>query len=296
MHPAEVSIVADSISAHDKRITTFKLRYWRGIHSELMTHRGLSKCAGSSRARPSQGIIDQVANNPWGPLHWGKNQPGMQADVELTGEDLEQAKANWAVLAKQAAQGAQIMLNNGLHKQIVNRILEPYTFIDVVLTGTEFNNFFALRDHEAADPTIRDLAVRMKQARDASTPKLLGYKDWHLPFIVEDDYTMAQDHLREGNLMPSKEALEALLVKISVARCARTSYKAFDGNVAPIEKDLELYNKLIESQPMHATPAEHQAQPDILIAKDLWGNKKLHGNLVGWRQFRKSLPNEFVPG
>lgn len=296
MHPAEVSIVADSISAHDKRITTFKLRYWRGIHSELMTHRGLSKCAGSSRARPSQAIIDQVRNDPWGPLHWGKNQPGMQASEEISETEIEEIKSCWRSAANGAADYAQILLNNNLHKQVVNRLLEPFTFIDVVLTGTEFNNFFALRDHEAADPTIRDLAVRMKQARDDSTPKLLGYKDWHLPFISEDDYVIAQDYLREGNLMPSKEALEALLVKISVARCARTSYKAFDGTVSPIEKDLQLYQTLVVESPLHASPAEHQAQPDILIANDLWANKKLHGNLVGWRQYRKSLDNEFVPG
>ena len=83
MHLAEVEIVADSISSHNKRITTFKLRYWRGIHAEFMTHRVFSRNAGSSRARPSQAIIDQVRNDPWGPLEWGVNKPGMQAEEEV---------------------------------------------------------------------------------------------------------------------------------------------------------------------------------------------------------------------
>lgn len=262
-----------------------------------MTHHALSKSAGSSRARPSKAIIEQVRNDPWGPVAWGKNEPGMQANTQLEGEELQQAYANWHWLARKAADGAEVLMNNGLHKQICNRPLEPYTFIDVVLTGTEFNNFFALRVHEAADPTIYDLAKRMQDAMANSTPKLLGSKCWHLPFINEDDYIMAEGFIKERDqLIPNKEQLDEVLLKVSVARCARTSYKAFDGKVASIEQDLDLYNKLIMSQPMHASPAEHQARPDILIADGLWANRMDHGNLVGWRQYRKMLPNEYVPG
>lgn len=300
MHHAQVEVVADSISTSGKRITTFKARYWRGIHSELMTHRSLSKCAGSSRARPSQAIIDQVESNPWGPLEFGSNQGGMQAGALFEGDQLKRAEMEWKIAAICAAKNAQVMADLGLHKQVVNRVLEPYTYIDVVITGTEFNNFFALRIHEAADPTIRDLAVRMKAAKDDSTPKLLGEDDWHLPFIQEDDYGIARGYLKSGGQLPSKQELDALLIKISVARCARTSYKAFGGSVQPIEKDLELYNKLVGSQPLHATPAEHQAQPDDFRNEgdndDGWLESSLHGNFVGWKQYRKMLPNEYVPG
>lgn len=296
MHLAEVEIVADSISRHNKRITTFKLRYWRGVHAEVMTHRAFSRNAGSSRARPSQAIIDQVRNDPWGPLEWGVNKPGMQAEEEI--KNIKEAQDCWRWAAQQAADAAQDLMDLGLHKQIVNRVLEPFTFIDVVVTATEFNNFFTLRIDEAADPTIFELAVKMKEAFDASTPKLLSSKDWHLPFILEDDYIIAQDFLKEGDLLPTKKQINELLIKISVARCARTSYKAFDGTTSPIEKDLELYDKLLSAAPLHASPAEHQACPDIGFGESgtVWAHKAEHGNFVGWRQFRKMLPNEYVPG
>lgn len=293
MHHAEVSVVLDSISKDNVRLTTFQLRYWRGIHAELMTHRVFSRNAGSSRARPSQGIIDQVYNDPWGPLHWGKNEAGMQASQELSAEEIAQAKHNWRTLAAKVAQGAQNMLNNGLHKQVVNRVLEPYTYIDVLVTATDYNNWFALRDDDAADPTIRDLAVRMRQARDASTPQLLSLKQWHMPYINSEDGAAAFAYLGED---ASAEEVNALLLQISVARCARISYKAFDGTASSIDKDLDLYNKLLASAPLHASPAEHQALPDHLIGDHLWAHPKEHGNFTGWRQYRKMLPNEYVPG
>lgn len=297
MNHAQVTIIADSISTVFKRITTFQLRYWRGIHAEVMTHRNLAKNAGSSRARPSAAIIKQVMNDPWGPVEWGINEPGMQASKTLTGVNAAAAEVSWAMSAVDAAESATTLLNLNLHKQIVNRVLEPYTYIDVVLTGTDFNNFFTLRDHPDADPTIRDLAVRMKAAMAAATPKHLAVGEWHMPFITDDDWLIGEGFLLERNgIKPLKDELTNLMLSISVARCARTSYKAFDGNVAPIEKDLELFMKLLGSQPLHASPAEHQATPDLLDDNELWLNKHEHGCLTGWRQFRKTLPNEFVPG
>ena len=140
------TVVADSINRQGNRLTTFQLRYWRGIHSELMTHRKFSRCAGSSRARPSQAIIDQVRSTPWGPPSWGANQPGMQANAELSPEKTLIAKATWVHAANNAAAQALLLLREGAHKQIVNRLLEPFTFIDVIVSGTEYNNWWALRD------------------------------------------------------------------------------------------------------------------------------------------------------
>lgn len=296
MHPAQVKIVADSISRDGKRITTFQLRYWRGIHSEFMTHHAIAKNAGSSRARPSLAIIEQVRSDPWSPLHWGKNMPGMQAAEELTGDELAGVQRMWAESAMDAARNATIMMNYGAHKQIVNRILEPYTFIDVVATATEWNNFFALRVHPAADPTIFDLASQMKEAFLKNTPKILSQRQWHTPFIELDDWQAAEDYLNQHGTINGLADIQDLIIKISVARCARTSYKAFDGNVASVADDLRLYKQLIESTPMHASPAEHQAQPDFLIGDNLWANRKLHANFVGWKQYRKTLANECVPG
>ena len=304
MHNAVVSVIADSNSTHVPRITTFQLRYWRPIHSELMTHRKFSRSAGSSRARPSKAIIEQVMNDPWGPLHWGKNQPGMQANTELDHSNKSTAVDIWRYSAQQAAKEAQRLLDLGAHKQIVNRILEPYTYIDVVVTATEYNNWFALRDHADAQPEIADLAQRMKAAMDASTPKFLKPGEWHLPYITENDWAEAYLFLKKNRVTrdePSQGELISLLRNISAARCARVSYKAFDGTVASIESDLDLCDKLMKAELVHASPFEHQARPDYLISnsgslKQKWAEPHLHGNFTGWCQHRKLISNEYIPG
>ena len=294
----QVNVVADSISVFDKRLTTFQLRYWRGIHSELMTHRKFSRCAGSSRARPSQAIINQVRDTPWGPPNWGANQPGMQADKELPPEKILQAKGIWSQAAQAAAVQAQLLLHEGAHKQIVNRILEPFTFIDVVVTSTEYNNWWALREDEGADPSIRLLAKSMHEAFDASTPKLLRVGDWHLPFVdIEKETAAVIEFLQNQNATHHITPMEVMKVlqKVSAARCARTSYRNFDGTVAPIEDDVVLFKKLVSSTLVHASPLEHQATPDAWI-DNKWAHPNMHGNFTGWVQHRKLIHNEYVPG
>lgn len=304
MHLPKATVVADSISAQGKRLITFQLQYWRPIHSELMTHRVFSRSAGSSRARPVKAIIEQVRNDPWGPLHWGQNQSGMQAHEELTGDELIAAKAAWLMAAKRAADSAEEMLTLNLHKQATNRTLEPYTYIDVVVTSTSYNNWYALRNHPAAQPEIKFLAETMKAAAGDSEPTLLQPGEWHLPFIL---FKEIQQY---GGLSDP----DGILRRISTARCARTSYKSFDGTVATVAQDSTLFNKLMAEQPLHASPAEHQATPDTqslykvsrlhpvtqdeeLIQLGLdWDKPNYHGNLDGWIQFRKLLPNEYVPG
>lgn len=292
---ASAIIIADSISPEGIRLTTFQLQYWRPIHSELMTHRVFSRNAGSSRARPSKAIIEQVCNDPWGPIHWGANEPGMQANAELEGIGLRDAQSGWKLAAKAAAEAANTLNAVGAHKQIVNRLLEPFTYIDVVLTATDFANWFALRDHADAQPEIRELAQLMREVYDHSTPTLLQPGQWHLPYISEEDFYTAGEYAGSTN---SQVILE-LLKKASAARCARVSYKLHDGSKTDFAKDLELFDRLLVSQPLHASPAEHQATPDIWDGDRHhaeWSNPSEHGNFRGWRQFRKQLPNEFVAG
>lgn len=296
MHNAEVEKVLDSVGPFGQRLTTYKLRYWRGIHSEFMTHREFSRNAGSSRARPSQAIIDQVDSDPWGPLHWGANEKGMQATQELSQDDLDRAKIRWKNCAIMAAAGAKALMDLGLHKQVVNRVLEPYTYIDVVVTSSNYANWFALRDHKDADPTIRDLAARMLEEHNRTPPKYLNWDDYHLPFIVPGDANNVINQLTcNGTLrkVPTKEEINNLLMKVSAARCARTSYKAFDGTVATIDQDLDLFNKLVTADLVHASPTEHQAWPDM-SRNGKWLNEELHGNFKGWCQFRKTIPNEYI--
>ena len=314
MKLATAVVIADSISDQGIRITTFQLRYWRAIHAELMTHRVFSRNAGSSRARPSKAIIEQVAHDPWGPIVWGLNEPGMQAN-NLADIDVEmQSLWSWRNIAKRAANSATVLLNLGLHKQIVNRVLEPFTYIDVVVTATDYANWFALRLDKDAQPEIQQLAQAMKDAMDASEPVLLSPGEWHLPYITTNDYAEAQNHISYVISKDRPETLLDLLKKISAARCARTSYKAFDGKVASIDDDLALFDKLVSGNLKHASPTEHQATPDIEIGfrnidpstqtredpyglcESIWKNPKLHANFRGWIQYRKTIPNEFIAG
>ena len=292
MTQATAVIIADSISPDGIRLTTFQLRYWRALHSELMTHRVFSRNAGSSRARPSKAIIEQVRTAPWGPIHWGANQPGMQASAQLEEATIQRAKKMWLFGAERAAMTAEALLGINAHKQIVNRLLEPFTYIDVVLTATDFANWFALRDHPDAQPEIQELARLMKAEYETSLPKELSVGEWHLPYIEDADWEAAYDLCKINRLTrdePSyKEKLE-IVRKISVARCARVSYKAFDGTHSPIEKDIELFNQLLVSQPLHASPAEHIASPDVLV-DNAWEQQHLHGNFYGWLQYRRMIP------
>lgn len=286
MHRAQAKVILDSISPEGIRLTTVQVRFWRPMLPELNTHRAISKNAGSSRARPSKAIIDQVRNDPWGPIHWGKNQAGMQAREELP-LDLDRiAKSIWRRAAEDASHDAESMLSLGAHKQIVNRLLEPYTYVDVLLTATDWANFFALRLHEDAQPEMQDLAQAIKGAIDASEPELLHPGEWHLPYVQEWEW-----ELFWGTDSYSLDDLK----RLSVSRCAKISYTAFDGTVEPIEKELARYSRLMESQPCHSSPSEHQATPDDGVRGE-WHSPHLHGNLYGWIQLRKTLPNEYVPG
>jgi hypothetical protein len=259
-------VIADSIGTNGKRITTLQLSYHRYIHSEFMTHRMFSRNASSSRAIPTAKLIEQVRNNPVMPVFWGKNQAGMQAREELTGDELAEAKGEWCLAAISAADHAEYMAELGCHKQIVNRILEPFLPINVIVTATEWDNFFELRDHQDAQPEIQELARCMKVAMQESEPEFNG---WHLPYIENDKIDCTKYEFD-------------YLAKISASRCARVSYLKHDGTQSTIEEDLTLFDKLVNSKPAHASPVEHQAYFDP--ARESSRNFK-----GGWVQFRDVL-------
>jgi thymidylate synthase ThyX len=277
-------IIADSISPTGQRITTFQLRYQRFFHSEFLTHRVFSRNASSSRAIPISKMIEQVRNDCAMPIHWGKNQSGMQAKTELETELRKKAIEHWVTASQLAADIAEEMSAIGLHKQVANRILEPFQYIEVVLTATDFANWFELRHHEDAQPEIYELARLMKIAQDESTPRLLQPGEWHLPYITDE----------ERLSMPTN-----LLLNVSAARCCRVSYLRHDGSAPDIRKDLELCEMLVGARPLHASPFEHQATPDELNPwysawlKGKWKSPHQHGNFDGWVQHRKIIESKF---
>ncbi|MDR5839295.1 FAD-dependent thymidylate synthase [Caballeronia sp. LZ034LL] len=293
-----VKVIADSISPSGQRLSTMQLRYPRFIHAEFMTHRMFSRNASSSRAIPVERIIRDIQEDPAVPVHWGANQSGMQAREELDSEAKLLASCHWFDAMDDTIKQVQELVKLGLHKQVANRLLEPWSHINVVVTATDWANFFALRCHPDAQPEIQQLAQTMQHALLLSTPRLLVPGEWHLPYVEVDDYQEAVRYLQQGRVtrdMPSQEEVAHVLRKVSTARCARVSYLTHDGRKTTLVEDIELHNKLVEAEPLHASPAEHQATPDEKFT-NVWANAQLHGNFVGWCQHRKMLPNEFVAG
>ena len=286
----EAKIIADSISAAGKRITTMQVKFHRFILPEFNTHRVFSRNFSSSRAIPTTKLLEQVRTQPALPVHWGKNQAGMQAAQELDEITREGVKSQWIQAAHHAAHYAESMSLLGTHKQIVNRAIEPWLWAHGVVTATEFDNWDELRAHEDAQPEIHELALRMIEARNASTPRLLEPGQWHLPYITDEE-------LEDPFYKIEANANSNMLAKISAARCCRVSYLKHDGTKANKDEDLFLFQRLAGAVPLHASPLEHQATPDILVAAprgqmSSWQDESLHGNLKGWIQYRKLWERE----
>lgn len=276
-------IVCDSVAPSGIRLTTFVLTYPRFIHAEFMTHRMFSRNASSSRAIPVNKQIQMVLDNPVVPLAFTKNQKGMQGGQALTGPDEYAAKKAWIEAMYLAVDQAKILADLQVHKQYANRVLEPYAHITVVCTATDFNNFFALRCHEAAQPEIHVLADLMYAEYNKSIPNKIHNNSWHLPFIGNEELAETRVFCKSNQGF----GITRTLIKRSVARCARVSYLNHDGTKSIIEQDVQLYERLVGSAPIHASPAEHQAK----AAKD---PKKYSGNFRGWVQYRKTLSNENI--
>lgn len=281
-------IVADSVSPLGVRLVTMQLMYPRFIHSEIMTHRVFSRNAASSRAIPVKKMLEQVQNDPAGPVWWGKNQPGMQAREELEHWEPRQeqfydghrnqsmtvysprdlAIQEWKAAAQSAVEHAKRLEKLGVHKQIVNRILEPWQWMQTIVTSTEWDNFYTLRRHPDAQPEFKVLADTMWGAMEASTPKVLNLEQWHLPYVNDAE-----------TLLDNKLASLEEIKKWSVARCARVSYLNHDKSEPDFDKDETLHDQLLTSG--HFSPFEHQAKPGSF--------GKFYGNFKSWMSYRYEL-------
>ena len=284
-------IIKDSVNIDTNRITTFELEYPRFIHAELMTHRQFSRNAASSRAVPVANMIKHVELNPAEPVSWGQNQPGMRADTQL--DDTQQALAQhtWRSASASACEWARLLSSQGVHKQIVNRVTEPFQIMKTIVTATEYLNWFWLRCHADAQPEIKQLADCMRLALQKSDAELLLPGDWHVPY-VNTGFTggIQTFSSTSGTKLSLADAL-----KVSASCCAQVSYRREDDSLA---KAQSIYDKLIVSEPAHASPVEHQATPMPDIAEWEWPTGVTHqdaagdywsANFCGWIQNRKLL-------
>lgn len=276
-------ILLDSINRSNDRLTTFEITIPRFILAEFNTHRMLSRNSASSRAIPVEKILKRIESDPFIPEYWGKNQKGMQAHESLSEEDSSAARKNWIDARNNALESARQLLKNGVHKQLANRILEPFLWQTIIASATEWQNFFGLRGHPDAQPEFKRIALMMKEAYDSSSPSLIEDGEWHLPLIGIDEEDLAACH----EVANSYQDSDRMLAFISAGRCARVSYLTHDGKRNPRE-DIKLASRLLEDG--HMSPLEHVACADSSM-------KKYVGNFKGFLQFRKTIPYEdiFVP-
>lgn len=309
-------ILSSQLIGHPHRLDTILATYPRWIHAEGRTHRALriaeglevlpptpslmedpllSRNAASSRAIPVAKMIEDILSDPAVPVFWGKNVAGMQANEELPKHLASKARDIWLSSMHAAIAHARAMVALGIddaerpigaHKQIVNRMLEPYMHIRVLVSATEWSNFLALRIHEAAEPHIQLLAREIKACLDLPAMQELRPGDWHLPFVDESDKNFARDNFPQNQL--------DYLRKLSTARCASTSYLTVDSKPMLPSVAEALHDKLVGASPLHASPAEHPAQADEkgTLFNATWRNAGQHRNYVGFRQYRAMLPND----
>lgn len=282
----KAEIIADSKNEFGNRITTFVLTFPRIVLAEFNTHRMISKNSASSRAIPFKKMLEMVQTNPFIPIKWMKDHKGMQGNEYYHyPSDILECQKLWKQARDKAIESAESLAylykgvtgvpDNGVTKQICNRLLEPFMWHTVICTGTEWENFFALRAHEAAEIHIQDLAYKMLDTYNNSTPKQLKAGQWHIPF---------GDKIDSARLIPlepenqDEDVFDQLAIKIATARCARVSYLNFEGK-DDYEADIKLHDNLLASG--HASPTEHCA----ICTND----SKYYGNFKGFKQYRKIL-------
>lgn len=330
----KATVICDSISETGKRILSYEIENPRIILAEENTHRMLSKNSASSRAIPFEKMKGQLTGRP---VRFGAANRGMQdggehnAKVELLqlGERSVDGAYNpytlkvsaeeaWEFAKHNASYFAEAFYKAGYHKQVYNRLTEPFQMMKTVVTGTEFENFFWLRKHDAADPTFEHLAWCMWQAREQSTPQLLKAGEWHLPYVgTRTGKFHDLEYFIEGEGRLSLE--EA--IKVSCARSCAVSFRNTDYG---LEKSCEVYGRLTEDEHIHGSAFEHCATPmqdthvtykreqhgyegcvNMPDVPSTWQEGVTHmdrdgnlwsGNFKGWIQYRKLVPGENYAG
>lgn len=305
----QAKIILDSIGPNGIRLTSVQMTYPRFIHAEFMTHRDRARNAASSRAIPwkklkpgvklssedAVGLGDylghyidncmmkMIMTEPVVPLSFDGEQQGMQSAGPI--ENQAEAQRIWLEARDAAVKYADQLATLGVHKSLCNRIVEPWMWITVLCTATQWGNFFRLRCHPAAEKHFQLIASMTRNAIRNSMPTRLKSGEWHCPYLLESE----QRDLK--NAVHSKDEVAVdRLKKYSVARCARLSYLTHDGTINP-DNDMKLVNKLLappgdpDEEVMHASPFEH-------VAEATNDARLRSGPFIGWKQFRKEFPNE----
>lgn len=268
----EVKVLADSVSRDGVRLVTLCCTYPRIIHSELMTHRVFGRNAASSRAIPPEKTIERVRDHPFVPDFY-RRVKGMGHGPPLNEHDAELATTAWLNARDKVVQNCLVLLDLDVDKASINRLLEPFSWITTIITATEWSNFLALRQPSNDDPVpqldfparaeFQIIARMMRDAMRGSTPRELGFGDWHLPLVSDEEAIV-------GLLDHSK----TLWPRVSAGRCARVSFDTHDRYEDP-EASLERFARLSGSA--HWSAMEHSARP---MSGDDWKDDLLRHKIT----------------
>lgn len=301
-------VIADSISAYTgKRLTTFEIVCHRFILAEVNTHKMLSKNSASSRAIPIKAAIEEIQKNTAYPVEWRKNQSGMVAAESLDDATASKAKGIWTEVRDYVTNKVQELSDLGLHKQWVNRLQENFSYQKIIITGTEWDNFFWLRICPTAQPEINQLAKLMLDAYNKSTPQVLYEGEWHTPYVfsARNENFILKYYDTDGQEISLDTAL-----KVSASCCAQVSYRKLDDSLDKANKVFDMLNlgSVSEDAKSHSSPVEHSGTP---IRFGIFKNNKYlpftwqegithvnkngefgSGNLYGFVQYRQLIANE----
>jgi len=298
----EARVIADSISPQGDRLTTFILTFPRIILAEFNTHRMFSRNSASSRAIPFEKMVKSVQDNPFIPIAWQKDHKGMQGSEYVTSEEEIQRRIDiWLTSRDWAIKTAKYLYQEDVTKQLCNRLLEPFMWHTVIMTsGKEgLENFFDLRDHEAAEIHIQELARKMKEVYNESKPKQLQAGEWHIPFGDNIIMSILDQH-EIAYKFPNIKSINDLKIQIATARCARVSYTVVgeEGKEPNYDNDLKLHDRLLESG--HFSPFEHCAKvmSDTEYSNFVKGDTskaKQGSNIYGWcNNFKGFIPYRYL--
>jgi len=276
MFKPSAQIIADSVNTSSDRLTTFVIKFHRFILPEFNTHRANSRSFQSSRACPVSKMISSVLADEVYPLHWGKNQKGMVAFEEIDGIGQLEASDIWDMARNDMIKHVKALLKIDVHKQVANRLLEPFMAVTGIVTATEYQNFFNQRCHPNAQPEIKALADAMKTEYENNKPVQLECGDWHVPFSALRYIKAKSEKCTDPEML--EEA-----IKIAVGRCARVSYDNHYG-VRCHDDDIALHDRLLSENPAHLSPFEH-----VAIALP---SSDRRANFTGFESYRYQLENK----
>lgn len=316
MNKISATVVADSINPQGDRLTSLLITFPRILLSEINTHRMLSKNTSSSRAIPFNKMVEAVQENPFIPIAWQKEHKGMQGSEyhfynnSALEESWLEARDNGIIIASEINE-------YGVTKQLCNRLLEPFMWTTMLITGSKegWDNFFHLRcgDYDGfksrkeaskeflekgnintstwsdmdwrnlnkgqAEIHMMDLAEKIYDVVNESTPKQLEAGEWHIPMVDKIPFVGNLTKNIDENNIYWKDYDEQNKVKISVALSARTSYTVVgEEKSIDYEKMVELHDRLLAQNPPHSSPMEHCC----VCVTDEDYNKSFKGEEKGW--------------